>query len=77
MAILFQQFKPIHPDSSHEPALDFASRAQILDADIPDIAKEAIISSSRSTPEIRIETPSVKSATELKEDDRLRIFDEL
>ncbi|KAF2682666.1 hypothetical protein K458DRAFT_341384 [Lentithecium fluviatile CBS 122367] len=75
LAILFQQLKPVHPDLEPNVGLDFSFRAKLLDAPIPDIAKEAIM--SPATPNIRIQTPPVKPTTKLEDDHRLRIFDEL
>ncbi|KAF2636099.1 hypothetical protein P280DRAFT_473247 [Massarina eburnea CBS 473.64] len=75
LSILFQQFKPLHVDSPHKD-LNFVSREKILDAPIPDMAKEAIYSSSRTTPSVRVET-AAKAVTELGNEDRFRVFDEL
>jgi hypothetical protein len=54
--------------------LDFASRARITAAPIPDIAKEAIIG-RMDTSELK---PALTSVAEVPDDDeRLRVFDEL
>jgi hypothetical protein len=71
-------FRPSQPtDHSHEPnhTLDPAIREAILNADIPDIAKEAIIGPSSSTASPRVETPDAQLV--LDDDERLRAFDEL
>ncbi|KAF1840047.1 uncharacterized protein K460DRAFT_323918 [Cucurbitaria berberidis CBS 394.84] len=73
--VLFHQFKPIHIPKDQKTSLDFASRAKIMDAPIPDIAKEAIIG---STPKIATSSIETSVANPLLEDDeRLRGFDEL
>ncbi|KAF2035681.1 hypothetical protein EK21DRAFT_96343 [Setomelanomma holmii] len=74
--ILFHHFKPIH--ASHDPkaTLDFASRAQIMEAPIPDIAKEAIIGVSASNTEPKPVLTNVVSSP-VEDDKRLRTFDEL
>jgi hypothetical protein len=75
LAIVFQQLKPTPPDPEPNPNLSFSSRAKILDAPIPDIAKEAIM--NPIPPDIRKEETLVKPVIELGDDERLRIFDEL
>jgi hypothetical protein len=74
--ILFHQFRPLHVDHDQQPTLDFTSREQIMEAQIPDIAKEAIIglsiSSSGPDPALTSVAPSSDDG-----DSRLRIFDEL
>ncbi|KAF2442553.1 hypothetical protein P171DRAFT_434031 [Karstenula rhodostoma CBS 690.94] len=79
LSILFQQLRPVHPDTGHTRALDFASREQILNAPIPDIAKEAIMrpNQAKEQLDVRIESPSARASAALPEDDRLRVFDEL
>jgi hypothetical protein len=80
LSILFQQLRPVHPDTAHTRALDFASRKQILSAPIPDIAKEVIMrpNQAREQLDVRIESPSASASAGLQEDDRLRrVFDEL
>lgn len=69
----------MHPDTGHTRALDFASREQILNAPIPDIAKEAIMRPNKAKEQldVRIESPSARASTGLLEDDRLHVFDEL
>ncbi len=64
-------------DYVHEPnnTLDPATRDAILNADIPDIAKEAIIGPSSSTASPRVETADTELV--LEDDGRLRGFDEL
>ncbi|KAF1959081.1 hypothetical protein CC80DRAFT_440307 [Byssothecium circinans] len=77
LAIVFQQFKPLHANHPHK-ALNFISREETPDAPISDIAKEAVFSSSSTTPGVRIETPTQsQSLTELGIDERFRVFDEL
>ncbi|CAO2656836.1 Nn.00g056390.m01.CDS01 [Neocucurbitaria sp. VM-36] len=73
--ILFHQFKPIHVSKDHRSGLDFASRAKIMDAPIPDIAKEAIMGSLTNIANPTIETSVAKPL--LEDDERLRRFDEL
>ncbi|KAH7076622.1 hypothetical protein BKA63DRAFT_532740 [Paraphoma chrysanthemicola] len=74
--IIFHQIKP--PSAVHDPkpTLDFASRAKIMEAEIPDIAKEAIIglsaTASEPDPAFTSSAPSLDNG-----DRRLRIFDEL
>ncbi|KAI4613256.1 hypothetical protein J4E83_007668 [Alternaria metachromatica] len=71
-------FRPSQPtDHLHEPknTLDPATREAILKADIPDIAKEAIIGPSSSTAGPKVETPEARPV--LDDDERLRAFDEL
>lgn len=75
VVIIFHQLKPIHVSKGHRTGLDFASRAKISDAPIPDIAKEAIIGSLTNIATPTIET-SVASLL-LEDDERLRKFDEL
>lgn len=72
---LFHQFKPIHVTEHSKPTLDFASRAKIMDAPIPDIAKEAIIGSPANTANPSLETSFAQPL--LEDDERLRGFDEL
>jgi hypothetical protein len=75
LAMLFQRFRTVHTDHDSIQGLDFSTRVRILDAPIPDIAKEAIL--SHATPVIRKETSAVDPILELEDDPRLRIFDEL
>ena len=75
IAILFQQLRPLHPDHDIDRGLSFSSRADILNAPIPDIAKEAIL--NPIPPDIRKEVRTVQSVPVLEDDERLRIFDEL
>ncbi|KAL5379788.1 hypothetical protein DPSP01_008258 [Paraphaeosphaeria sporulosa] len=79
LSILFQQLRPVHPDTGHTHALDFASREQILNAPIPDMAKEAIMRPNKAKEQldVRIESPSARAEAGVPEDDRLRVFDEL
>jgi hypothetical protein len=72
--ILFYHFKPIDAAQAPRPTLDFASRAQIAEAPIPDIAKEAIIG-RMDTSELKPLTTSVAEVPD--DDERLRVFDEL
>lgn len=73
--VLFHQFKAVHPAEHAHPTLDFASRTAILEAPIPDIAKEAIIGPFTKTISAIIGTSSAQLL--LEDDERLRIFDEL
>ncbi|KAF9736206.1 hypothetical protein PMIN02_010129 [Paraphaeosphaeria minitans] len=79
LSILFQQLRPVHPDTGHTRALDFASRKQILNAPIPDMAKDAILKPNKAKEQldVRIELPSSGADTGSPADDSLRIFDEL
>ncbi|KAF1975298.1 hypothetical protein BU23DRAFT_579302 [Bimuria novae-zelandiae CBS 107.79] len=77
LLILFQQLKPVHPRSAHKHDLDFASRDQILNAPIPDIAKEVIMSPTKEQLDVRIASPSVRPTTNVEADHLLRAFDEL
>lgn len=74
--ILFHTPQTVHDNIEQDkPRLDPATRDAILSADIPEIAKEAII--GPETPKI---SPTVGIAdTEhiLEDDERLRVFDEL
>ncbi|KAH7399452.1 hypothetical protein BKA66DRAFT_406898 [Pyrenochaeta sp. MPI-SDFR-AT-0127] len=72
---LFHQFKPINVAEHSKTTLDFASRAKIMDAPIPDIAKEAIMGSSASEATSSLETSFAQPL--LEDDERLRGFDEL
>ncbi|KAF1912375.1 hypothetical protein BDU57DRAFT_532594 [Ampelomyces quisqualis] len=73
--ILFHQFKPINIAPHPKTALDFASRAQIMEAPIPDIAKEAIIG-PQMDPAHLYPVPTCVANLQA-DDDRLRVFDEL
>lgn len=73
--ILFHQLRP--PTVTHDPrlTLDFASRSQIPETNIPKIAKEAIIGPSKST--LAQDSIPAKSAKSSQDDALLRVFDEL
>ena len=73
LSILFQQLRPVHPETTRTPALDFTSREQVLNAPIPDIAKEALMSPKQDQLDVRIEAPPIA----LVDDHPLRAFDEL
>jgi hypothetical protein len=73
--ILFHPFRPAHTIEEPKTTLDRASKQAILDAPIPDIAKEAIIGPETLAPSLMIETSSAKPL--LEDDVRLRGFDEL
>ncbi|KAH9873476.1 hypothetical protein IAQ61_004099 [Plenodomus lingam] len=73
--MFFHQLNPAHGTDHPQPTPDFASRSAILDAPIPDIAKDAIIG-----PPPKPSNPVSEASTQessLEEDERLRIFDEL
>lgn len=73
--ILFHHFKPVYVTHDPQPPLDFASRATVMDAPIPDIAKEAIIGHTPTRTEIK---PLLRNtAGALDDDERLQVFDEL
>ncbi|KAL5121390.1 hypothetical protein ACEQ8H_000858 [Pleosporales sp. CAS-2024a] len=73
--ILSHQLTPISIDHEPRPLLDSASRAEIMDAPIPDIAKEAIIGSM--TEKSQFDPLPTQAAGILGDDERLRVFDEL
>ncbi|EAT88044.2 hypothetical protein SNOG_04284 [Parastagonospora nodorum SN15] len=73
--ILFHQLKPIDVTHDDRPTTDFASRAKIINAPIPDIAKQAIIGPTTSKSEL--EPILTHAAESIGDDDRLRVFDEL
>jgi hypothetical protein len=74
--VLFHHFKPVYVTHDTQPTLDFASRAAIMDAPIPDIAKEAIIGHTPTWSEIKPIQESTVSA--LDGDAQLRdLFKEL
>jgi hypothetical protein len=73
--VLFHQLKLVQVVHHTRPTPDFASRAKIMDAPIPDIAKEAIIGPSTSRSELK-PVPTI-AADILGDDERLRVFDEL
>ena len=75
IAILIHQLKPMHA-TTHKHPLDFSSREELFEAPIPEYAKEALFQTFQSTSPLR-ETPLPKSAADLDEDPRLRLFDEL
>lgn len=57
--------------------LSFASRAKLLNAPIPDMAKEDIIRLATSTPVVKVDVLQTVPATMVEDDARLRVFDEL
>lgn len=73
--VLFHHLKPVYTAGAARPALDFTSRSAVLEAQIPDIAKEAIIGPHTSSKSASSETTS--SQRSLADDKRLRGFDEL
>jgi hypothetical protein len=79
LSMLFQQLRPVRPDTGHPPTLGFTSRKQILNAPIPDMAKEALMRPNKATEQldVRIESPSARVSAGLEDDNRLRAFDEL
>jgi hypothetical protein len=72
---LSHQFRPVNVAERSKPALDFVSRAQIMEAPIPDIAKEAIIGPTADASELRPVPTYVAKA--LEDAEPLRVFDEL
>lgn len=77
LSILFQQLRPVHPDHEHMRTLDFASREQILNAPIPDMAKEVIMNPGKKQLDVRIQSSSAHTGAGVADDHRLRTFDEL
>jgi hypothetical protein len=73
--IIFHHLRPITAAQDSASNLDFATRAQIMEADLPDIAKEAIAGLSTGTSELNPTTTNLARVPD--EDQRLRIFDEL
>jgi len=73
LLIVFRCFKPAHTSPEPRLALDSTSKTKILDAPIPDIAKE-VMSPPRSPLDVRLESPAARSDTP---DQYLRMFDEL
>jgi hypothetical protein len=65
----------LHPDHETNASLSFSERAKILDAPIPDIAKEAII--NPIPPDKQKEVQGEQPVPELEDDERLCVFDEL
>ena len=76
LSIIFQQFRPVHPEVEDRHPLDFASREQILNAPIPDMAKEVIMTPGREQLDLR-PSSGVKPAVTAADDPILRAFDEL
>lgn len=74
--VLFHASRPV-PDyvEQQNTRLDPASRDAILNAEIPDIAKEAIIGPPTPKRKPIVKVDSAKRV--LKDDERLRAFDEL
>jgi len=75
--VLFHQIRPLHLPEHEKSSPAFASRAEIIDALLPDIAKEAVLRSAvdtRSSEPKRASTYLTKSP---KDDQRLRAFNEL
>jgi hypothetical protein len=52
-------------------------RGSVMDASIPDMAKEDILDLVTRIPSVKLQPPANPSATRLEHDDRLRAFDEL
>jgi hypothetical protein len=74
-AVLFHHFKPVYVARDTQPTLDFASRVAIVDAPIPDMAKEAIIG---YTPKSGVKPVPRNTASAVDDDARLRdLFKEL
>lgn len=77
LAVLFQQLRPLRVDTDpHHAGLDFESRSNVLNAPIPDDAKEAILKPfpARVSQESASDGPT---SVQVGEDSRLRVFDEL
>lgn len=75
--IFFYHFRPLHVGRQSKTRPDFASRATIMDAPIPDMAKEVIMGSSIHAASSEPETAPSVHATVSADDVRLRAFDEL
>ncbi|RYO15495.1 hypothetical protein AA0121_g6844 [Alternaria tenuissima] len=73
--VLFRPAQPAHRVPEPQSTLDPATREAILNADIPNIAKEAIIGPLTSTANHVVET--IDPHLVLEDDERLRGFDEL
>lgn len=74
--MLFQRFKPANSELERTASLDFASRQKVLEAPLPDVAKDALCGNPAST--ISAQTENLAKPTKgLKEDSVLRMFDEL
>jgi hypothetical protein len=73
--VFFHPFRPVHVVEEPKTTMDPASKQAILDAPIPDIAKEAIIGPEPVTASPVVETSNAKPL--LEDDERLRGFDEL
>ena len=76
LSILLQQLRPVHGDHKNMHALDFASREQILNAPIPDMAKDVIMDPVKRQLDVRIHSSSVSPGAGAADDHRLRAFDE-
>lgn len=76
VAILFQQLRPTHVSKVPKHALNFELRDKLVDAPIPEDAKDAIVKplAARSSKSV---APPPSNIPDLKDDPRLRIFDEL
>jgi hypothetical protein len=74
-AVLFHHLRPVYVTHDTQPTLDFASRAAIMDAPIPNIAKEAIIG---YTPKSEVKPVPRNTAGAVDDDARLQdLFKEL
>jgi hypothetical protein len=73
--VLFHPFRPAPVVDEPTITMDPVSKQAILDAPIPDIAKEAILGSEPIAASPRVETSDAKPL--LEDDERLRGFDEL
>jgi len=72
---LFHPLQPVDGAKTRQTHLDPAMRDAILNADIPDIAKEAIIGHTTVRTSSVVVSAGVKPTP--KDDERLRKFDEL
>jgi hypothetical protein len=75
--VLFYKLKPIHTSENSKPTLSAASTGSIMDAPIPDMAKEDILDLVTRIPSVKLKPLPTRSTAELDDDNRLRVFDEL
>jgi hypothetical protein len=75
--VIFHQLRPLHLPEHEKLSPNFASRAKIMDAPLPDIAKEVILKSSVDTTSSEPQRVRTIPARVEGDDQRLRAFDEL